>query len=171
MTLSREAQALCELSRDELALRFHNAAPLLPEAIAGHQYCGVSLGLPRLIEKLSWKKFSKAFEMDHSGILSGYNIRTEDDALDLPWRAKTRGGKPWTFGPFQVVEEHGDLLLDYGKGSVGYSPLRRLRDPLRRIDEEGDLLLGHSLIQLWGKRRIATPSWFVLQREGPRKSE
>ncbi|MBL4637042.1 MAG: hypothetical protein JKY56_24525 [Kofleriaceae bacterium] len=166
MTLAREALDLCELSRAELALRFHNAAPLRPEAIAGHQYCGVSLGLPRLVEKLSWKKFSKAFEMSRAGTLSGYNVRTEDDALDLPWRAKTRDGKPWTFGAFQVVEEHGDLLLDYGKGTTGYSPLRRLRDPLRRIDEDGDLHLGRSLIQLWGKRRIATPSWFVLQRAG-----
>ncbi len=163
MSLTNRAIELCQLSGDQLAKQFLHASPLACEDIADSFYQGVSLGLPRIVEKLSWKKFAKVFETCADGQLQGYNIRIEDDGLDMPWRAKQKQGSDWSFGPFQVVFEP-DLLLDYGFGRLGMSPLRRLRDPLRRLDSSGDLLLGRSYLQITRSRRVPTPSWFLLER-------
>jgi len=155
------------MSRLQLAQLFAEASPVSPSAIEGYLYRGVSLGLPAWVEALSWKKFAKAFVRDDAGGVHGWNVRIEQDALTLPWRAKQRRGKEWRFGPFGLNSSSpsGDVELDYSLGTRGLSPLRRLRDPLRRLDAESDLLLGRSLVDVGLGRRLATPSWFVLERD------
>ena len=51
---------------------------------------GISLGLPAWVERLSWKKFAKAFHRDpRTQRLRGWNVRIEQGALQ---RARPRGG-------------------------------------------------------------------------------
>jgi hypothetical protein len=128
-----------------------------PATLDGWVYRGISLGLPRWVERLTWTKFAKAFARDHAGVLRGWNVRCEQDGLDRPWRAKRRRGADVTFGPFVVVDGPDGVVLDYGA----------LRDPLVTLDD-GDVpvLLGRSLITIAG-RTIGTPSYFVLARDRP----
>ena len=152
--------------------------PLAASDLADSEYAGISLGLPRVVERLSWKKFMKAFHRDpiHGGV-RGWNVRMEQNALDGPWIPKVRGDEPVTFGHFLVVEPRpGEVpsgcdrgvLLDYGQGrNPRFDPMGLLRDPLVAVNQ-GDtaLLLGWSYLQLpW--MHIPTPSYFTLERHGP----
>lgn len=140
-------------------------------------YRGVSLGLPRWAEALTWKTFAKTFyRPDPHGALYGWNIRVEQQGLDGPLVAKQRRGKPFCFGYYGVTTtegykvpaglEHG-LLIQYRMGPNGwYDPLRFVRDPLVALHpDDPSLLLGWSYVHLGGA--LWTPSYFVLQDEGP----
>ncbi len=167
MTLSEKALDVCTKSRGQLAELFEDAGPVDLSTIAGYCYRGVSLGLPTWIEKLSWKKFAKSFVLENDGSVRGWNVRTEQDALDMPWRPQLKRGKEWRFGPFGVRKTTNSVHveIDYSLGTKGLSPLRRLRDPLRRLDARGDVLLGRSLVDIGFAKRLGTPSWFVLERD------
>jgi len=147
------------LSSDELARAFAGGHAFDPFAVAGWIYRGTSLGLPRLVERLSWIKFAKAFHREGE-VVRGWNIRIEQDALDRPWRPRLKHGRAVTFGPFVVTTRAG-VLLDYG---LGGGAMRVLRDPVIALDDRADVLLGRSLLQL-GSRSIATPSYFLLERD------
>jgi hypothetical protein len=131
-----------------------------PEAAAGWIYRGTSLGLPALVERLTWVKFAKAFHRENAGV-RGWNLRIEQDGLDRPWRPKLRRGQPVTFGAFEVVEDHGAIVLDY-RAERGV--VRVLRDPIVALDDRADVLFGRSLVAL-GPRTFATPSYFLLERD------
>ncbi len=52
--------------------------PVDPRALEGWAYRGTSLGLPRVVERLTWKTFQKTFYRDpFSGALRGWNVRLE----------------------------------------------------------------------------------------------
>lgn len=131
-----------------------------PDAVAGWMYRGTSIGLPALVERLTWVKFAKVFHREPGGV-RGWNMRIEQDALDRPWRPKLRGGRPITFGAFDVVAERGDIVLDY-RAERGL--LRVLRDPIVALDDRADVLFGRSLLAL-GPCTVTTPSYFVLERD------
>ncbi|HET9986970.1 MAG TPA: hypothetical protein VFQ65_00580, partial [Kofleriaceae bacterium] len=133
-----------------------------PDAAAGWVYRGTSLGLPALVEKLSWVKFAKAFHRDGASV-RGWNIRIEQDPLDRPWRPKLRRGAPITFGAFELIEDRAGIVLDYG-GERGV--LRVLRDPLVALDDRADVLFGRSFVAVGG-RTVPTPSYFLLERDTP----
>ena len=115
---------LLSSSRSELRQLLADGHPVDVNGLTGHVYEGVSLGLPRWIEKLSWKKFQKAFHTDEdSEVVRGWNIRTIDDSLEQPWVDQRSGDTPRTFGHFNVVssdqpdtpeECRQGVLLDYG---------------------------------------------------------
>ncbi|MBO6939715.1 MAG: hypothetical protein JJ863_32390 [Deltaproteobacteria bacterium] len=157
--------------------------PVPENVLAGNEFRGVSLGLPTVLEKLTWKKFRKAFHRDErTGALRGWNVRLEQDGLDAPDRPKQKRGEPFTFGHFAVVPLAGyapagyrgrqvrvpaGRMLDYGKGDNGLDPIRFLRDPIVAVREgDGSLLFGWSYLDL-GLRRVATPSFFTLELAGP----
>lgn len=152
------------------------------DALAGHEYRGVSLGLPRFVEKLTWTKFRKAFHRDaEGGPLRGWNVRLEQNGLDAPDRPKRRRGEPFCFGHFAVrplaayalgryrgrrVAVPEGLMLDYGRGGNGLDPIRFLRDPIVAVRaDDPTLLFGWSYLDL-GIRRLPTPSFFTLERAG-----
>lgn len=159
-------------------LRAMSRAELMEVMCAGHaidaralddtEYRGVSLGLPRAIERATWTKFFKVFCRDGAA-LRGWNMRAEDNGLDAPWIPKRKRGQPITFGHFVVVPARGrrmprpcdaGLLIDYGT-------LVRVRDPIVAVNAGSvDLLLGWSYVDL-GVRQVPTPSFFSLQRGGP----
>jgi hypothetical protein len=162
------AGELGRLSNEELAEVMASAGTFDPAALAGSVYRGTSLGLPGWIERLTWKKFAKAFALEAGGV-RGWNIRVEQDGLDRPWRPRRRAGAPITFGPFAVTTSSAGVVLDY---NVRGGLMRALRDPLIALDADADLILGRSLLAIGG-RRIATPSFFTLERDralGPSSS-
>lgn len=159
------ARDLWTLSRDELEGVLARGYAVTPIDLADHAYFGVSLGLPAVIERLTWKTFAKVFIAEADGTVSGLNVRLEQRGVDgelLPRR--DRAGAPVTFGPFAVHRSAPGVLLDYGARAAWWQPLGRLRDPLVAVNEGStDLLLGTSRLAVAG-RQLATPSWFTLER-------
>jgi hypothetical protein len=152
------------MSRADLATILASGDPVDPDALAGATYRGVSLGLPRVVEKLSWKTFAKAFARDdRTGAVHGWNLAVEQDPdLDAPIRPRARA----PYGPFAVIRDAADgTILDYGARHPRHHPLSRVRDRLVTVNHGShDLLLGRIDITLAG-RHIPTPSWFTLARE------
>jgi hypothetical protein len=145
-------------SRDELAaLARDRGRPFDRALLAGRRYDGISLGLPRIALRLTWTKFAKQFHREPgTDRIRGWNVRIEQDSLDLPWRPRRRrDGNHVTFGHFDVVSRDGVVVLDYR--------IRVLRDPLVALgDGDGaDVLLGWSELA-FGIASVTTPSWFVL---------
>ena len=164
-------------SRSTLRRRLEAGHPIDPTALDDRLYRGVSLGLPRFVEKMTWKTFFKAFHRDPSGPLRGWNVRAVQNGVEGPWIPQRRGEAPRTFGHFRVVDGAGGdprgsgrqgLLLDYGQGgNKPLDPVGRLRDPLVALHPgDVDLLLGWSYLAIAG-RPVGTPSYFVLIRGQP----
>jgi hypothetical protein len=149
-------------TRDELAALARDRGQRFdPAALAGRRYDGISLGLPRIVEKLTWIKFAKQFRREPGGAIRGWNVRIEQDGLDRPWRPRRRrDGGDAIFGWFDVVSRDGDVVLDYSCGNRRFDPIRMVRDPVVAIDGT-DVLLGWSTLAI-GRTTIPTPSWFVL---------
>jgi hypothetical protein len=151
--------------------------PVDPHAIEGWAYRGTSLGLPRAIERLTWKTFQKTFYRDPvSGRLLGWNVRLEQDGIDAASRPKTRDGRPVTEWNYEVIAPEGvpappgfdrGLVIDYGRAANPPGPVRITKDPLVALKEgSGDELLGVSYLVAFG-RCIETPTYFTLEREHP----
>lgn len=156
-----------------LAEAMRRGNPIEARALDDTAYRGISLGLPRWAERLSWKTFQKTFHRDpDTGVLTGWNVRVEQQGLDAPSTALVRRGAPFTFGHYVV----GDLPPKTPRGIrcgllIDYTPAgglaSRVRDPLVAVNEGSvDLLLGWSYLDL-GLVRVPTPSYFLLEREGP----
>jgi hypothetical protein len=170
------ARDLAGLSSPELRSLLTRGHPLRPEDVEGSAFRGVSLGLPALVERLTWTTFQKVFFRDRATCLvRGWNVRVEQRGTSAPSAPRLRGGVPWAFGHFVVVRAAGrapagcdaGLLLDYGPFASRLDPLAWLRDPLVAVNPgSADLLLGWSYLRI-GPAAIPTPSFFTLEREGP----
>lgn len=153
--------------------------PIDPSALDDSEYRGVSLGLPKVIERLTWQKFRKCFHRDGSQ-LRGWNVRLVQNGLEGEDKPVARRGTPLTFGHYGVVSCEGytlpenqgrslrcsGLMLDY---SMGKNPphLKALRDPIVAVNrDDPSLLLGWSYYDI-GFMRGRTPSFFTLERNGP----
>jgi hypothetical protein len=172
------AKDLLDVGRHALADLLAAGHPLDPDAIAGWQYRGVSLGLPGWVDRVAWKTFVKAFHRDPGApFVRGWNVRLRQTGVDGAVEPLTKRGAPVAFGHFRVVDPHGycvprradrGLLLDYGLGGAApLDPTRLLRDPIVALEaRRSDLLLGWSYLEL-GDWRIPTPSFFTLERWTP----
>lgn len=174
------AHQILSLSRDALRGMLEGGHPIDPRALDDAEYRGVSLGLPSPIVKLTWLTFRKTFHRDpRTRALRGWNVRMQQAGLDGP-RAPMldRTGKPKCFGFYQVRDgrdyanmpvaaQHG-LVIDYGLGdNPRLDPIRRGRDPLVALERGSvERLLGWTYLDL-GVGRVGTPSYFLLEREGP----
>ena len=166
-------ETLLAMRRRELARVLAGGHAIDPGALADTEYRGISLGLPRWVERLTWKTFQKTFHRDErTGELRGWNVRVEQRGLDAPTTALVRKGERFTFGhyrvvPLPVVAPRGiraGLLIDY---SPERGLMSRMRDPIVALDEGSvERLLGWSYLDL-GPLRVPTPSFFLLEREGP----
>lgn len=156
---------------------------LAPQDLVGWQYQGIALGLPRWVERLSWKVFVKAFAQDGHGV-HGWNVRIAQTGPQLlapgadlvPMRC---GSDPRTFGHYRVLPLRDwrrpiplpcgpGVMLDYGTGdNPRLDPMRPMRDPLVALQpEDPTVLLGWSFAEL-GPLRLPTPSYFLLLRWRP----
>jgi hypothetical protein len=169
---------LCGLPGDGLRERMRRGHPIDPAALADTEYRGISLGLPRWLEQLTWKTFMKVFHRDeHRGVLRGWNVRLEQTGIFGPCVPRQKGGRRVTFGHYEVLPASGyrvphgldqGVMLDYGLGRNGrLAPLSRARDPVVALEPGGvALLLGWTYLDL-GLRLLPTPSYFLLERHGP----
>lgn len=172
------AKDFLDMNRRDLAHALVSGHPIDPAALDDTQYRGISLGLPRFIERLSWKTFRKVFHRDPAtGSLRGWNVRLQQHGLDAPSVPMLRRGRPFTFGHFQVISPEGrpmplgdyrGLLIDYGLAPhAPFDVTRFLRDPIVALNPGSvDLLLGFSYLEI-GPWRFATRSFFTLELEGP----
>jgi hypothetical protein len=163
-------------SRRELRARIVEGHPVDPDALAGWAYRGTSLGLPRFIERLSWKTFQKTFwRCPRTGRLLGWNVGLHQDGLDAPSRPLLRDGKPATRWHYEVIEPRGvpfprgfdrGLIIDYGRAeNPRFDVVRFMKDPLVAL-APGDMsaLLGVSYAVIGGVC-VETPAYFTLERE------
>jgi hypothetical protein len=144
--------------------------PVDPDALRDREFRGVSLGLPRFVEKLTWKKFKKVFVTGPEGI-TGYNEAVEQNPLDAPWISKTRRGTPVRYGYYHLRTCDGlrvprdwdrGLVIDYGPPAAALDPMRFVKDPLVSLNPGSvDLLLGVSYADL-GPLKLPMPTWFAL---------
>lgn len=167
------ASDLWSRSVEELRATMATLHPVRADDVAGFAYRGVSLGLPRLVERLTWKTFMKAFVRDGARV-RGFNVRVHQDELDPRQppsvRPREKGGVPVHFGHFLARETPEELVLDYGAYASRLDPMQGLRDPVRALHpNDPTVLLGMSWVDVLG-RRIDTPSWFTLERVGPAPS-
>jgi len=169
------------LPRRALAELLAGGHAIDPAALDDTEYRGISLGLPRFVERLTWKTFQKVFHRDPiTSRLRGWNVRIEQRGLDAASVPFVRRGAPRTFGHYEVVPYDGrrlprairrgipGLLIDYGRGGNGrFDPMRFMVDPLVALNAgSAELLLGWSYVDL-GFLRFGTPSYFLLERERP----
>jgi len=170
-------QEILKMSRASLRDEMRRGYPIDPRALEGAIYEGVSLGLPRWVERITWKTFAKTFHRiataDH---LVGWNVRLQQTGVGSELVPKVHQGDPVTFGHYRVVPctgfntpewcSHG-LLIHYGLGgNLRMDPTTWLRDPIVALDEGSvEWLLGWSYIQMG--IRIPTLSYFLLRRVGP----
>ena len=172
------AAELWTQSRAELQQVLQDGHPIDPQALDDTTYRGVSLGLGRVIERLTWKTFEKVFHRDpETGQLRGWNTRLEQTGLDGPVRHRHRRGRPWTFGHYRVCAISTvspprpcgpGLIVDYSDaGNRRWDPIGCLRDPIVAVNAgQHNLLLGWSYLRI-GAWRIGTPSFFTLELQGP----
>lgn len=161
-----KASDLWSRSVADLRRTMADLPPVRAAEVAGFAYRGVALGLPRFVERLTWKTFMKAFVAD-GGEVRGFNVRLHQDPLDEPRvRPREKGAGLEHFGHFLVRDAAGEIVLDYGVFAKRLDPMRALRDPVRALNP-GDptTLLGMSWLDVFG-RRVDTPSWFTLERIG-----
>ena len=170
------AEQIGRMSRKDLAALLREGHAIDPDTLADTEYKGISLGLPSLLEKLSWKTFKKVFYRDpESGKLRGWNVRIDQRDGGYGYRPLMRDGEPFPFGHYQVVAPSSvppgvdrGLLIHYGLGqNKPLDPVARLRDPIVAVNAgSSELLLGWSYLDL-GFTHVGTPSFFSLQRDIP----
>ncbi len=155
-----------------------NGHPVDPAQLEGWAYRGTSLGLPSIVERLTWKTFQKTFYREpRAGRLIGWNVRLEQDGIDAPSRPKLRRGKPVTEWNYEVVAPSPEipmprgfdrgLVIDYGRAPNPPGPVRITKDPLVALSPGlADELLGVSYLVVAG-RCVETPTYFTLERDHP----
>jgi hypothetical protein len=155
--------ALLDASGSTLARTLAAAAPVTAEALTGFQWRGISLGLPGVVEALTWKTFVKVFVDEGAGATPrGWNLRIRQTGLDGPVEIIKRFGHFGIQGaPSDPRWPKGTALLDY---SPEGGPMGRVRDPLGALG--ADTVLGWTYVSVAG-RVLGTPSYFLLQRDRP----
>jgi hypothetical protein len=166
--------SLRALDRRALARRFVEGAAVPDDALANRRFRGVVLGLPAIVERLSWSLFAKDIVTDDDGVLIGWNVRLRQpgprDATTLATAPlsplRTPDGQPRLFGPFVVTRAGDHVVIDYRgvQHRRGEALLARMADPLVVVDHVDDgrpVLLGVSRLDVAG-RSVTTPTWFAL---------
>ena len=166
---------LLSLGQAGLKAAFERGTPLPLSDLKPGRYRGVSLGLPRVAERLSWKTFVKTVEVDDSGRLHGWNERLEQDwdapdPLALAPRTKVKNGAPFRFGFYGFSTTPADkpgaggALIDYRLGDNPLlDPISRMVDPLVCLTPGDPTVLISRSYAVVGDAWIPTPTWFVLQ--------
>ena len=171
------AADLLALPRRELHRLLLGGHRIDPRALDDSAYRGVSLGLPRWVERLTWKTFQKTFHREpRTGRLMGWNVRLHQDGLDAPSRPILDDrGRPRCVWHYEVIEPRGvafprgfdrGLIIDYGRATnPRFDPINWVKDPLVALAPGNmDELLGVSYSVVAGLC-IETPTYFTLVRE------
>lgn len=173
-----ETKDFLNMDRAELSSVMSNGYAIDPNSLDDTMYRGISLGLPKIVDRLLWKTFRKTFHRDpETAGLRGWNVRLEQNGLEQPSSPMhNKRGEQITFGHYHALDARGrrmpkpwdiGLFLDYGAAANRLLDIARwLRAPLIAVNEGSvDLLLGWEYVQL-GCFQISTPSFWLLEREG-----
>lgn len=156
-------EALLPLSPAALQATMDRGDRVPAATLAGAWYRGTSLGLWGWVEALAWKTFAKAFHPVGDTVV-GWNVRVHQDGLGAPLRPQLRRGRPHVFGHYRAMDTPEGLVLDYRRGpNPALDPTRLVLDPIVALGP--GVLLGRTWIAL-GSRRVPTPSFFLLERQG-----
>jgi hypothetical protein len=141
--------------------------PIDEASLDDTEYLGISVGMPRFVEKLTWKTFTKTFHRDpDTRELRGWNVRMEQTGIEGEAIPVKRGDEPFTWGHYRVYAEGRGMMIDYGVPGNPFF-VSRMRDPLVAVTpDDPSVLLGVSYFDL-GLFRLLTPTYFVLVRRGP----
>jgi len=158
---------LLSMSRRDLRRVLDEGHPIEDGALDDTEFKGVSLAMPRILEMLTWKTFTKTFRRDpETHELRGWNVRMEQTGIDGPPIPKKKHGVPVTWGHYRVYPKDRALMIDYDVPQNGWLT-RRTRDPLVAVNaNDATLLLGVSILD-FGFFRMWTPTYFALVRRGP----
>jgi hypothetical protein len=159
--------ALLDASGSTLARTLADAAPVTAQTLAGFQWRGISLGLPGVVEAVTWKTFVKVFVAEGAGATArGWNLRIRQTGLDGPIEIiKSFGHFDIQAAPMDPRWPKGTALLDY---SPEGGPTGRDRDPLGALD--ADAVLGWTYVSVAGWV-LGTPSYVLLRRDRPLRAE
>lgn len=170
MTIERDFEELCRLSRSGHDALFRGGTPPALDEIIGWEFCGWNASL---VPKLAgFQKFVKGFYRrpeNPAGECEGFNAPTIQNGLDGEWLALPADDEPKRFGFYVVRPAPGgpgtppSLLLDYGAHPANprLEVARLLRDLLVRIEGSPDLLLGKAHLALG---RWVFAGYFLLHR-------
>ena len=169
---------LLHLGQAGLKAAFEQGTPVPMEDLRPGRYRGVSLGLPKLAERLSWKTFVKTVHVADDGRLHGWNERLiqdwdAPDPLALAPRTQQKNGADFRFGFYGIGATPADrpggggALIDYRLGdNPALDPVSRMVDPLVCLTPgDPSVLISRSYAAV-GSAWIPTPTWFVLQHMG-----
>ncbi len=159
---------LRRLTRRELSARLAGGRPVHSSALAGWTYRGTTLGLPRLVERLTWQTFQKTFHRrPENDEVVGWNVRLHQDGLGAPSRPRRASGRPRCVWPYVVTDTPSGLVIDYRPFAPRLDPLRWTTDPVVALTSSPHgPLLGVSQLELFGAT-LETPTFFALEREAP----
>jgi len=170
-----KASDIGSMSKGQLLALLREGHAIDLDALDG-DFFGVSLGLPPVVERMTWKVFRKTFHK-RGAVVVGKNVRMEQYGPHGPGEPQTKNGELLTFGPFRVTALPKDgtpfhckrgVVLDYGLEHPPWHPLSPSRDVLVAVHEgSADLLLGALYLDVFGVT-TRTPSYFTLERESTR---
>jgi len=148
-------------------------------AVAGTQYLGVDLSLPKPIGRLLWKTFRKTFYRDpDTGVLRGWNVRMEQLGVEAEQTPMTdRKGRALSFGHYHLRcatglrfprKWSGGHFLDYTVAGNRYADVARFGyTPLVAVNtQQSDLLLGWEVFRM-GPAFLPLPLYYALRLDGP----
>ncbi len=176
--MSITESALAQMTRAELREVLQRGHAVDLAELNGHEFHGVSLGLGRVIERLSWKTFIKTF-LFRGDALTGWNVRI-DQRDPYAYEMMQKRGAPLVFGHYEVrplgefrppLAMNAGVVIDYSRGARSGVPRNagvtgRLRDPIVSVnDGDSTLLLGWTYVD--AGKRLGTPSFFSLKRGAP----
>lgn len=176
-TRTLELDDLLSMSGKELHAIMAAAHPIDPDAMAGTQYLGTDLSMPKIGQKILWQTFRKTFVRDEEhGDVRGWNVRMEQRGIhgaQVPLRAKD--GSPKSFAHYRVRPADGirwprgwsgGHYLDY---TIAGNPLVEglMTTPVVAVNEgSSDLILGWEIFNIGGKL-IAPSMYWAIAADGP----
>ncbi len=167
--MPRRLEDLARLSARELGRVFHDGTLPDVQELLGWEYRGYNQ--PFITQVLGFRKFKKGF-YERDGACWGYNVPVVQNGLEGAWKCRPSDDAPKRFGFYSVRslepgstagKESGCLLLDYSDGSNGFFEGSFLRDYVRRVDGDDDLLLGKAYSSV--ARAQLFPTFFIIERD------
>ncbi len=168
---------LMAMSTVQLRAIMDRAHPLDPQAMAGRQYLGADLSLPKIGQRILWQTFRKAFVRDEEhGDVRGWNVRMEQRGIhgaQVPRR--DRDGRPKAFAHFRVrpaagiASPRGWSGAHYFDYTIAGNPLLEGLGftPVVAVNEgSSDLVLGWEIFRVGG-RFVAPPLYWAIRDDGP----
>lgn len=172
-----ELEDLMTMSGKALHAIMQTGRPLDLDSMAGQNYLGTDLSMPRIGQKILWQTFRKTFVRDEvHGDVRGWNVRMEQHGIDGPRvPIRNKNGDPKTFAHYRVRSAEGLRFPKGWKGAhyfdytiAGNGPVDRWGfTPVVAVNEgNSDLLLGWEVFK-FGRFFVAPPLYWAIKADGP----